>query len=282
MLMLLLLMWVQSADDIVQTAPPPAPDDPATEAAAPASCTFGRGTISGPGCTTTRSRVFVSQQPTQTTQPDASATDEDANPWAIVTEAQFSNTTSNQTPPEPSERFDWSAGRRGAPAYPAAQYNADGTLRPSQATAQPGPTDASAPVPASAFQDPDRWITDQCRAATEAEATPCQRRARNRLAMARAEAAIEPARPAPDRSNARTWTPDTQNGPCRRVTNQTDNGSGTTSSSTSVVCGSGDADILFDNMEARARATAAPIADCSRPLEGENTPAWVARCGRRD
>ena len=276
MLMFLFLMWVQVADGIVQTAPPP----PTAEVATPRSCTFGRGTINGPGCTDTRERVFVSDPPQRAAPPPtpSSETDEDANPWSFITSAEFQNTTTNQTPPEPTERFDWSARGRGASDYPAAQYNADGTLRVAQAR----PGDASAPVPESALQNPDRWISDQCASVAETAAADCQRRARNRLAMARAEAAIEPSRPAPDRSEA-GWTPQTQSGPCRRVTSQSPvNNSGTTSSSSSIVCGSGDADILFENMDARARAITPERGDCNRPLEGENTPAWMARCGRRD
>ena len=166
MLIFLILMLVQSADGIVRTAP-------AVVAPAPAAdpCRFGRGRISSPNCPPGPPRVFVSDTP----QPAAAAeAEEDTNPWAIVRDARFENTNTNQTSPEPSERpagrFDWSARTQGAEGYAAAGYNADGTLR---ATSTPA---SDTTVPQAAFTDPDKWIGEQCAGQVDTAEADCRRR----------------------------------------------------------------------------------------------------------
>ena len=274
MLIFLILMLVQSADGIVQTAPAVVAPAPATD-----PCRFGRGRISSPNCPPGPPRVFVSDTP----QPaPAAEAEEDTNPWAIVRDARFENTNTNQTSPEPSERpagrFDWSARTQGAEGYAAAGYDADGTLR---ATSTPA---SDTTVPQAAFTDPDKWIGEQCAGQIDTAETDCRRRARNRLAMARADAAAGPVAGSEPRTVARapSWTPDTPAGPCRQVSTRTPTDVfGTTTSSTSTVCTSGNADALLDSTEARLRdLRAMPATDCGRPLSGEDTTAWMARCER--
>ncbi len=274
MLMFLILILVQSADGIVQTAPgvvePVAATDP---------CRFGRGRISSPNCPPGPPRVFVSEA--SPTAP-AAEPEEDADPWAIVRDARFENTTTNQSPPEtaaqPAGRFDWSARTRGTEGYAAADYNADETSRTS-------PTPASDnTLPPTAFTNPDKWIGEQCAGQIETAEADCRRRARNRLAIARAEAAAGPPAGSEPRpvARAQSRTPDAATGPCRQVSTRTPaDAFGTTTSSTSTVCSTGNADALLDSTEARLRELrATPATDCGRPLSGENTTAWMARCDR--
>ena len=274
MLMLLILILVQSTDGIVQTAPAAVAP---TTAADP--CRFGRGRTSSPNCPPGPPRVFVSEA-----SPPAPAAeeDEDTDPWAIVRDARFENTTTNQSPPEPAARpagrFDWSARTRGVEGYAAADYDADGTLRAS-------PTPASDnTVPETAFTDPDRWISEQCGGQIETAEADCRRRARNRLAIARAEAAAGPTADSEPRTMAMapSWTPDAATGPCRQVSTRTPaDAFGTTTSSTSTLCSTGNADALLDSTEASLRdLRATPTTDCGRPLSGEDTTAWMARCER--
>ncbi len=159
---------------------------------------------------------------------------------------------------EPAPAFDWSARARSGQQtpYPAAEY---------QAGADPADRDR---VPAWAFGDPERYELDQCGPGTSEPTALCRRNARNRLASARAETAI------PDDTRPEAAAPQSRGPACRTVTAPTGNGA-----TASVICGNGDADALVESMLDRAeRLTAPVVADCQRPLEGEDTARWMARC----
>ena len=127
----------------------------------------------------------------------------------------------------------------------------------------PGPVaaDPDAEVPAWALSDPARWELSQCGAAGD---DVCRRRARNRLAMARAGVAAEV--PASGGSSG-----DGQN--CRMVMRRSETGFG---GSLSRVCGdAGEAEAALDRLNAPLQPAPEP---CDRPATLESQDAWIARC----
>ena len=127
----------------------------------------------------------------------------------------------------------------------------------------PGPAaaDPDAEVPAWALSDPARWELSQCGASGD---DACRRRARNRLAMARAGVAAEV--PASGGSSG-----DGQN--CRMVMRRSETGFG---GSLSRVCGdAGEAEAALDRLNAPLQPAAEP---CDRPATLESQDAWIARC----
>lgn len=158
----------------------------------------------------------------------------------------------------PAPAFDWSARARSGQQtpYPAAEY---------QAGVDPADRDR---VPSWAFSDPERYELDQCGPGTSEPSALCRRNARNRLASARAEMAI------PDETRRDAAAPQTRGPACRTVNTAVENGA-----TTSVTCGNGDTNALVESMLDRAERLNPPvIADCQRPLEGEDTTRWMARC----
>lgn len=127
----------------------------------------------------------------------------------------------------------------------------------------PGPVaaDPDAEVPAWALPDPARWELSQCGAAGD---DACRRRARNRLAMARAGVAAEV--PAGGGSSG--------DGPnCRMVMRRSETGFG---GSLSRVCGdAGEAEAALDRLNAPLQPVPEP---CDRPATMESQDAWIARC----
>ncbi len=117
-------------------------------------------------------------------------------------------------------------------------------------------------VPTWAFTDPARWETSQCGATGD---DACRRRARNRLAMARAGVAVEA--PAERGGGAAT----AQN--CRMVMRRSENGFG---GSLSRICGDqADTEATLNRLEDTMRPAVEP---CDRPATMESQDAWIARC----
>ncbi|MDO9078009.1 MAG: hypothetical protein Q7U72_11260 [Brevundimonas sp.] len=128
----------------------------------------------------------------------------------------------------------------------------------------PGPVaaDPDAEVPAWALPDPARWELSQCGAAGD---DACRRRARNRLAMARAGVAAEVPTEAAGAGAA------AQN--CRMVMRRSDNGFG---GSLSRICGDqSEAEATLNRLEDSLRPAIEP---CDRPATLESQDAWIARC----
>lgn len=158
------------------------------------------------------------------------------------------------------------------PTAPAGPSRIPFTVRVDELT-QPAPVavDDGGPVPAWALTDQARWERVRC---GEAGDEACRRAARNRLAIARAEAndlldnpsagGVAPA-PAPQR--------------CRMVTQRSETGFG---GSFTRVCGDGASveralevnQTLMDDL--RQRST--PAESCDRPAENESQDLWIARC----
>lgn len=127
----------------------------------------------------------------------------------------------------------------------------------------PGPVaaDPDAEVPAWALSDPARWELSQCGAAGD---DACRRRARNRLAMARAGVAAE----VPASGGA---SGDGQN--CRMVMRRSENGFG---GSLSRICGDqSETEATLNRLEDSLRPAVEP---CDRPATMESQDAWIARC----
>jgi len=153
----------------------------------------------------------------------------------------------SSAPQGAAQPFDWSAGARGeasgsnAPAaageYTAAFYGSSTAAADRNA------------VPQWAFDDPAKWETDQCGDGTSEPSAQCRRNARNRLASARAEAAIDPA---PIRDAA---TPQARSSACRTVNEPARNGMAAASS---IVCGNGDQEALLETMRRRAAQMTVP------------------------
>ena len=121
--------------------------------------------------------------------------------------------------------------------------------------------DPDAEVPAWALSDPARWELSECGAGGD---DACRRRARNRLAMARAGVAAEV--PAGGGS-----TGDGQN--CRMLMRRSENGFG---GSLSRICGdAAEAEAALDLLNAPLQPAAEP---CDRPATLESQDAWIARC----
>lgn len=230
-------------------------------------------------------------QPVACPQPEAEAESvevpqpapEDTNPWNIVTQTQFENTTSNQPEvapmAEPTIRrsrgirgttsLNWRAGAGSSEPgrRPAVlDYDRNGNL-----IAQPGPADQG-DVPGWAMADPARWETDQCGEAETDASIVCRRGARNRLALARAGMAV----PVEGRDSTMP-APPPREPLCRQVVEPARDGR---PASASLVCGNGDQEALAEMMREQADRvnTPAVTASCQRPMEGEDTPRWMARC----
>lgn len=224
-LMLILLMQ----DGPIRTAPVAEAASEAgagTPAAPDPRCHSGGRLIGLPGCPTPEGGAAPAAS--------APAGDDEANPWDTVNRSLAWQTT--------IEEGGYS---RRAAAGAAAGDGARGNA-----------------VPAWALTDPARWETSQCGAAGD---EACRRRARNRLAMARAGIASEP--PAPPGGGAAP-----QN--CRMVMRRSESGFG---GSLSRVCGDGDeAEAALDRLQNSLRR--APES-CEQPATMESQDAWIARCG---
>ena len=120
------------------------------------------------------------------------------------------------------------------------------------------------PVPDRAFASPLWWEQDQCGPGPTDE---CLRRARNRLAMARAER-MEAGEPRPSPQQTRPTPPPR----CRTVTRPAESGVG---GSVSRICGdnAGETERVLDGL----LRDPAP-SPCDRPAEGESQAVWIERC----
>ena len=246
---LLLTLALQDADGPIRTAPQPV--IVAVETTAPVPTTTSPPTQvpfdwSARGGDTPRPAVLDYDREGRLIAPPSNPVDDDdyVNPWLGV--------------PRSSD-YDPSEGNYSRSVEPVA-----GTVSRTR-------------IPTWALSDNARWERQQCGDDTTEAASACRRAARNQLAMARAGLASEPQPSREHRDVARTWTPDDAAGPCRR-TSQT-SADGTTTSS-SLVCGSGDVEPLLESMNSLSDRTGPQNAEtCSRPRDGEDTTAWVARCG---
>ena len=82
----ILLLATLLQDGPIRTAPDPLPQEDTAAVPAPA-CTFGRGSISAPGCPPARGRVFVNGP--AITPPATVAAEEEANPGAALDRARL-------------------------------------------------------------------------------------------------------------------------------------------------------------------------------------------------
>lgn len=177
------------------------------------------------------------------------------SPGCPTPEGRVAFVTPTEPPPaDDDEANPWDAVNRS----PSAQANiGEGGYSRSaaaEATAENG-------APAWALADPARWETSQCGAAGD---EACRRRARNRLAMARAGIAAEP----PGPTGGGTAPQD-----CRMVMQRSESGFG---GSLSRVCGDGaEAEAALDRLQQSLRPAVEP---CDRPAALETQDAWIARC----
>ena len=180
-------------------------------------------------------------QPTTPARPRVFVSDPNQNGNRISAPASEGVTPTQGAAP----RFNWSAGAENVASrapYPAAEYTAGFY------TANGASADSDA-VPQWAFGDPDRYELDQCGPGTSEPSAQCRRNARNRLASARAEAAVS-SEPTRDAAQA-----EARGSGCRTVNEPARDGM---PASSSLVCGNGDTEALLSNMRERATRVMTP------------------------
>ena len=182
--------------------------------------------------------------PTESAAPEA---DDDANPSDALNSSGPGQTTPRQG------RYN-----RLREAVAAARQERQDTIEWNVGTAT---SEAGGEVPAWAFTDPARWELSQCGGSGD---DACRRQARNRLAMARAGVAAEPAA-------SGGASGDEQN--CRMVMRRSESGFG---GSLSRVCGD---EAAVQDLLGRLDVPAQPRPEpCDRPGSLETQAAWIARC----